>query len=211
MSKYYDVPYRRQNHHYTCWFASLRMIVKWRFDQYFDPPNKPANALFAAGYRTISKKLFDDDYDMHWDTMTKGAEAEGAIPISMSDTMLMKICEKLGMASRVLPTLTSQQTAYIDKIKSMLDLSPILWPGWVNGYRGYQVPTAGMRNPGAPQMHMVVITGYERYQGYDWFLINDPYIDPDIPEDEQEEIWILGEDLWGQFMAKKVALWQNPI
>ncbi len=210
MNKYHTVPYRKQNNSYTCWFASLRMVVRWRFDQFFSPPNKAGNALYEAGYRTIAKKLFDDDYDMHWDT-TKGSVHEGMLPLSMSDTNLMKVCEKLGMHVRELPTKKSNQTLYIDKVRSMLDLSPILWPGWVNGYRGYNTPPAGMRNSAAPQMHMVVITGYERYQGVGWFLINDPYIDPGESEDEQGEIYIDADELWSQFMAKKVAIWQNPI
>lgn len=210
-SKYHDVTYYQQNHYQACWFASLRMIVRWRFDQYFAPPNKTANSLYAAGYRTIAKKLFDTDYDMHWDTMKSGAQQEGALPLSMNPDVLLKVCEKLGMAARSLPAKESEQTDYIEKLKSMLNLSPILWPGLVKGYRGYEAAPAGMRNAAAPALHVAVIVGYERWQGYDWFLLNDPFIDPNEPEDEQGEIWMRGDDLWNFFPAKNVAIWQNPI
>lgn len=199
-AKFHTVPFVRQNKSNTCWFAGMRMMLRWRKAQFPLDWWSILGKLDRIGFAGLASLLFDQD----WDTIPNPKAPEKtapdpAVPPSggMSPGKALEIAEALGMKAR-----TEQQD--VMTIQSLLNLSPILWGGTVKGYRGYP------RVAGQPG-HVVVITGYENWQGELWLLVNDPYVDPSYPADEQRELWFTFDEFTSTLKGEKFAYWYKAI
>jgi ABC-type bacteriocin/lantibiotic exporter with double-glycine peptidase domain len=80
-----NVPYIAQNYEFDCWFAALRMIVKFRYGQNAEPVGHPAAAL--EGLSRQSKR----------DAIKARATAEGIAPGSYEYRQRLKLYPPRGI------------------------------------------------------------------------------------------------------------------
>ena len=176
-------------------------------------PNSKPSMYDSPLYGSVIDWIVSKD----WDKIGSSVDSEAVV---LSDIQLMgkkpaeclKLAAGLGMTVRpgtdslAMALAMNGQRERLDSstVQSFLNISPLLYGGRVNGYREYDT-VAGQ--PG----HVVVITGYETYQGELWLLVNDPFVDPRYAAEDQREFWFTYDELTSTLSPDGFAYWYNPI